>query len=284
MGKGIDFFPVETTNSEELTMYIGEFGIKGFGFLVVLTQKILRDNNYFITYKEAVCANLLKVLGCSQAPTYIQGAIKYGLFDSSMFKKYEVLTNYKIQETFFKAYKRRTRNYQFNGRYVLASLLPELAKVTEFKEFLLENVNIKNREEREKILNIPSKSLLGITTREKSNTESTLNSKQKMRIFKAKYPEKVRNEAFEIPEKVDIQKLIEKIEASPWLQKNFYLEIMCQKYDDIIAGKYNPYENVSRMKKSDENKKNYPADNAGNFKERMTKISEILEGVEFEKR
>lgn len=96
-----------------------------------------------------------------------------------------------------------------------------------------------------------------------------------MEIFKAKYPEKVRNEAFEIPEKVDIHKLIEKIEASPWLQKNFYLEIMCQKYDDIIADKYAPFEKVPKAQET-------PSKNKGrNFtKEELDGLFDDMENIE----
>lgn len=109
MKQGVEYFPLDTALDAKFELLEAGFGIKGFGVVVKLLQKIYGEQGYYVeldkdiilvvAHKWGVSANLVSDI--------VARAIEVGIFDRNMYKKYGILTSKGIQERYFKMTKKR---------------------------------------------------------------------------------------------------------------------------------------------------------------------------------
>lgn len=109
MKQGVDYFPLDTVLDAKFELIEADFGIKGFGVIVKLLQKIYAEQGYYVeldkdvilvvAHKWGVNANLVSDI--------VARAISVGIFDRTMFKKYKILTSVGIQKRYLKMTSKR---------------------------------------------------------------------------------------------------------------------------------------------------------------------------------
>lgn len=125
MFSGIPYFPLECKLDDKLALIEAEFGLTGFGVVVKLWQKIYSLGYYLEWTNEVGLLFAREVgLGGSSVSEIVSAAIKRGIFDNTMYKKYQILTSAGIQKRYFEAVKRR-KIVEVDTRYLLV-------KVTDF--------------------------------------------------------------------------------------------------------------------------------------------------------
>lgn len=105
---GVSYFPLDVIMCDKLELIESEHGIKGFGVVVKLYQKIYADNYYIIWDKKAllVFSNRINV-DINSINAIINSCIEWKVFDNGLYKKYSILTSQGIQKRFFEIIKRR---------------------------------------------------------------------------------------------------------------------------------------------------------------------------------
>lgn len=109
----INYFPFMCQDSEAFELIEAEFGLKTGSVIVKLYQKIFGQLGYYCVWNKEVQL-LFSTRNCFLQPgdncvsEIVQAAVKRGIFDEGMYKKYGILTSKWIQETFFTVTKRRT--------------------------------------------------------------------------------------------------------------------------------------------------------------------------------
>lgn len=111
MKAGLSSFLLDVDNSTALKLIEAEYGIKGFGVVVKLWQKIYKECGYYTEFTNDVTLlfadeNKLSVSLVSQIA---EQACKRGIFDKGLYDKYSVLTSESIQEKFLCGVKRWKR-------------------------------------------------------------------------------------------------------------------------------------------------------------------------------
>jgi len=127
--QGIDYFPldVDIENDDKLPMIIGEFGFKGEMIFIKLLAYIYKTEGYFIEWNEE------SQLKFANRVSYITGGaqvnlinqvvarcVKWGLFDRSLHESLNILTNKRIQNTWWEVAKKR-KCIEINKNFVLQS-------------------------------------------------------------------------------------------------------------------------------------------------------------------
>ena len=104
------------------------YGIKGFAVIVKLWQKIYSDKGYYCEWIERSPLLFLSQwfggnsgVDLNLINQVVNHAIKIGIFNESMFKKYAILTSERIQRQYFDVVKRRTE-IQVIDEYLLVSV------------------------------------------------------------------------------------------------------------------------------------------------------------------
>lgn len=125
---GIESFLLDCHTNDNMAEIEAAYGIKGFAVIVKLWQKIYSDKGYYCEWIErspllflaqwfggnsGVDLNLINQV--------VNHAIKIGIFNESMFKKYAILTSERIQRQYFDVVKRRTE-IQVIDEYLLVSV------------------------------------------------------------------------------------------------------------------------------------------------------------------
>lgn len=133
---GLDYFPLDTKMDGEIELIESEHGIKGFGVLLKLYQKIYA-NNYWIEWskKEEIVFSSRINVNKNEVNDIINSCLEWEIFDKKCFEKYRILTSKGIQKRYFKIIERRKE----------VDVVPEITLV-DYKEILKEskiNVNIK---------------------------------------------------------------------------------------------------------------------------------------------
>lgn len=103
-------------------MIEAEFGLKGFAIIVKLYQKIYGGFGYYcewtndvgLLFSQDVCE------GYSSVSEIVSAAIRRGIFDKEMYRKYGILTSLDIQERYVRA-KEKSQRVEMDGRYLLLS-------------------------------------------------------------------------------------------------------------------------------------------------------------------
>lgn len=129
MGKvkvGLDYFSLDTTMESDIRLIEAEYGLKGFGVVVKLWQRIYGERGYYIEWNdeiELLFADEVKV-GRSFVSDIVRAAIKRGIFHQGMFEEFGILTSHGIQKRYLHGTSRRVR-VEMEKRYLLLTV-PEI--------------------------------------------------------------------------------------------------------------------------------------------------------------
>lgn len=105
---GLDYFPLDVVLDEKFELIEAECGIEGFGIIVKLMQKIY-GNGFFLLWDEKteiVFSNRINV-NKNSINEVINSALKWGLFEKSLWDEHKVLTSAGIQKRYFEVVSRR---------------------------------------------------------------------------------------------------------------------------------------------------------------------------------
>lgn len=158
MKNGIDFFSFDTCLDDKFALLEAEFGLTGFGIVVKLYQKIYGERGYYVewTNEVALLFGHRNGLGGNVVSEITSAAIKRGIFDSTMYEKYGILTSMGIQKRYFEAVSRR-KIVEIDKRYLLvdcAQILKNVNIIWKNVDISAENVDIsehsKGKERKEK--------------------------------------------------------------------------------------------------------------------------------------
>lgn len=119
---GLKTFPLSVDLDDSVKLVEAEFGIKGYAVVIKLYQAIYSRGYYM---KWDIDAQLLFIrdyclveVGRSLVSEIVACCIRRGVFESTLFEKYQILTSKRIQETFLNATKRSTQVI-FDKEYAL---------------------------------------------------------------------------------------------------------------------------------------------------------------------
>lgn len=122
MEDGIKTFPFPVKVDDKVRMVEAEFGIVGFAVVWKLHQAIYQHGYYL---KWDIDTQLLFIddyrlskVGRSAVSEIVACCLRRGVFESSMFENYQILTSERIQETFLTA-KERSKKVIVNKDYAL---------------------------------------------------------------------------------------------------------------------------------------------------------------------
>ena len=122
MKHGLRTFPLPVDLDDSVKLVEAEFGIEGFAVVIKLHQAIYARGYYMkwdidteLLFMRDYC---LSAVGRSLLSEIVSCCIRRGVFESTMFEKYRILTSRWIQETFLTATKRNTE-VVFNKDYAL---------------------------------------------------------------------------------------------------------------------------------------------------------------------
>lgn len=125
---GIESFLLDCHTNDNMAEIEAAYGIKGFAVIVKLWQKIYSDKGYYCEWIERSPLLFLSQwfggnsgVDLNLINQVVNHAIKIGIFNESMFKKYAILTSERIQRQYFDVVKRRTE-IQVIDEYLLVSV------------------------------------------------------------------------------------------------------------------------------------------------------------------
>jgi len=134
-GDGIDYFPldVDLDADDNLSMIIGEFGFKGEFIFIKLLAYIYKNKGYYTAWGEEEqlkFAKRVNYVGASASliNEIVNRSIKWGLFNKSLFDKFNILTSKRIQTTYIQATRKR-KGVNINPKYLIEA--EEVAKKAE---------------------------------------------------------------------------------------------------------------------------------------------------------
>lgn len=259
---GIPYFPLETVNNDAIEGLLDRFGNKGLGIYIRLLQRIYAINGYYMPYNKSIKLSLARKFSVSYnlVDDIVCYLIASEIFNDKLFKKSNILTSNEIQKSYLNAVKRR-KTIELEKDYLLSFAIAYVNKTAENANTNQDNANIigqskGNETKQEKII-----------YRESNTNDSTIDNDESLKKddnhslnkFKAEFPEKYVG-ITKLPSYVDMDSLIKKIKASPWIhdKSNFTLDYMCKEkvYNKIMAGVYLADKQVINYNKKDADKKN----------------------------
>lgn len=110
---GLDSFPVNVVNDDNVDKLIKEYGYEGHAFLIAIYQKIFAGAGYYIQWDESVCADFVlytlrrntKVI--NKVSDIVSFCLRRGIFSKAQYEEYGILTSEDIQEFYIHATKKR---------------------------------------------------------------------------------------------------------------------------------------------------------------------------------
>lgn len=120
MKSGIDYFPLDVTLDEKFELIEAEFGLTGFGVVVKLMQKIYGGQGYYVEWTKEVALLFAKRIGVggNAVSEIVSASIERGIFDKTLYDKYQILTSKGIQKRYFEAVSRR-KSVEVERAYLL---------------------------------------------------------------------------------------------------------------------------------------------------------------------
>jgi hypothetical protein len=106
---GIDYFSLDVCLDDKFALVEAEFGLVGFSVVVKLLQRIYGGFGYYCEWTNEVAllfANNIG-LGGGVVSEIVAVSIKRGIFDQTLYDKYQILTSKGIQKRYFEATSRR---------------------------------------------------------------------------------------------------------------------------------------------------------------------------------
>lgn len=135
MKSGIDYFPLDVALDEKVELIEAQFGLTGFAVLVKLFQKIYGGEGYYAEWTNEIALLFAKKIGSNgnAVSDIIDAAVKRGIFDKTLYDRYQILTSKGIQKRYFEAVSRR-KNVEVKGAYLLVNATDFLKNVSILKE------------------------------------------------------------------------------------------------------------------------------------------------------
>ncbi len=101
----LDYFPLDTVLDKKFEIIEARYGIKGFAVIVKLFQYIYGGEGYYCEWCEDVLLVFAKKIGVGAGGVseILDTAIKKGIFDEEMYRKYSILTSKGIQQRYVEA-------------------------------------------------------------------------------------------------------------------------------------------------------------------------------------
>lgn len=223
MRKGIDYYPLDVNFLSDLKVrkIIQACGPNSIAIIMLLLGTIYGDEGYFMRWDEDVCFLITEAFGVKQM--YVEETLKkclqVGFFEKNLFDRYHILTSRGIQKRFFEITKRR-KNFHVDQRYLLVNVTETGVNVCNGTQSKVKESKVKDRE---------------------IDIYNTINRLLGKKITSETY--------HHLSKKVDIGRLIQELEQSPWLRLNADLNDCKPSFlAKILAGKYREYRAVSKNK------------------------------------
>ena len=155
ISNGLPWFDIHTNINfdDKVELFEAEFGVKGFGIWIKLLIKIYGDEGYFMKWNNNVRLLFAKRVGITGAVAdeVVNGAVRRGLFDESVFNNFDILTSEHIQIKYFHAIKRRTRMREVDTNYLVIPHDDDIIKDNEYIKLLNVNINEQSRVEKSRV-------------------------------------------------------------------------------------------------------------------------------------
>lgn len=236
MKSGIDYFPLDVTLDEKFDLIEAEFGLTGFGVAVKLLQKIYGGQGYYVEWTKEVALLFAKKIGVggNAVSEIVSALIERGIFDKTLYEKYQILTSKGIQKRYFEAVSRR-KSVEVDRRYLLVD-------VTVF----IKNVNILDKNDDILIKNAD------IFQQSKVKESKVEKSKEKKGDARAREDTPIERflDRWGINSNaignygggrlagIDWDRLSERVQRSSFLQQQKAIGFYIAHYADILDGKY----------------------------------------------
>ena len=109
MKNGCDYFPFEVRLDDSMRLIEAQFGLKGFAIIVKLWQKIYGGYGYYCEFTSDIRLLFSRecLVNCSLVSNIVECAIQRGIFDRTLYEKYQILTSAGIQRRYLKMTSRR---------------------------------------------------------------------------------------------------------------------------------------------------------------------------------
>lgn len=120
---GLDYFSMDVHLDSKFQLIEALHGMVGFAVVVKLYQKIYGDAGYYCEWTPEVSILFARACGVEheKVTAIISDAMRWKLFDESMFDKFNILTSAGIQKRYLEATARR-RSVDFNSEYLLLDI------------------------------------------------------------------------------------------------------------------------------------------------------------------
>lgn len=229
MRKGIDYYPLDVNFLSDLKVrkIIQACGPNSIAIIMLLLGTIYGDEGYFMRWDEDVCFLITEAFGVKQM--YVEETLKkclqVGFFEKNLFDRYHILTSRGVQKRFFEITKRR-KNFHVDQRYLLVNVTETGVIATETPVNVTEmGVNVCN----------------GTQSKVKESKDvdidvviyNKLNSLLKTKVTK---------ETINKLKGFDLERLVEEVGRSTWLQEKANLNISNRQFFiEILRGSYRDF-------------------------------------------
>ncbi|MGD6898631.1 Lin1244/Lin1753 domain-containing protein [Bacillus infantis] len=138
--QGLDYFPldVDIDQDDKIALIEAKYGAEGFAIVIKLLMRIYK-NSYFYKWTEIEQLLFSKRVNVdiNQVNVCINDAVKWGLFDSDLYEKHQILTSTGIQKRYLEAVGRRQK-----AEMVREYLLLDVKEVIAYKNITLKSINV----------------------------------------------------------------------------------------------------------------------------------------------
>lgn len=117
---GVDYFTLECHLEDNVKLVEAEFGIKGFGVIIKLWQKIYSDKGYYTKWSRPVALMFARDsgVGIGVVEEVVKASLREGIFDQKLYDTYGILTSRGIQKRYVEATRKREL-VKFEKAYLL---------------------------------------------------------------------------------------------------------------------------------------------------------------------
>jgi len=108
---GLEYFSLDVNMDDEVELIKAQHGMKGFGILISMFQKIYGDKGYYIKWnnKNKILFSNKVSVDKNEVVSIINDCINWDIFNQKLYKKYNILTSKRIQKQYIGATYKRTK-------------------------------------------------------------------------------------------------------------------------------------------------------------------------------
>ena len=173
---GVDYFTLECHLEDNVKLVEAEFGIKGFGVIIKLWQKIYSDKGYYTKWSRPVALLFSRDCGVSigVVEEVVKASLREGIFDQKLYDTYGILTSRGIQKRYAEATRKREL-VKFEKAYLLIAA-PKNAIYSDINEENTARNEINGGESKEKYSKVDESTVEERKEEERNTTTTTRNS------------------------------------------------------------------------------------------------------------